>query len=194
MYKRKEITIQFIQQGIIILNNNKLIEYQLNSVDNYKIINKELFIEEIQDILNILKINKNILTSNINIIIDTTYSELEKEIIENIFKELSFNKIKYLNMIDLFKINKEELLIDISLNNIKIYYLDEIIELKIYFSKYIQTLSIILKSIIKKHNIQVIKLFGNHCNNKIINQIEQITKKKVYIYSQPNLVPSQLFT
>ena len=194
MYKRKEITIQFIQQGIIILNNNQLIEYQLNSVDNYKVINRELFIEEIQDILNILKINKNILTSNINIILDTTYSELEKEIIENIFKELSFNKIKYLNMIDLFKINKEELLIDISLNNIKIYYLDEIIELKIYFSKYIQTLSIILKSILKKNNIKVIKLFGNHCNNKIINQIEQITKKKVYIYSQPNLVPVQLFT
>ena len=194
MYKRKSITIQFIQQGILLLHNNLINKYELNSVDNYKVINKSLFIEELQNILNQLNINKSILTNNINIIIDNTYSEVEKELLENIFKELSFNKIKFLSITKILKLTKEELLIDISLNNIKIYYLDELLEIRVYFSQYIQNLSIILKKVLTNPNIKVILLFGNNCNNKIISQIEQITSKKVYIYSQPNLIPIQLFT
>jgi hypothetical protein len=193
MYKRKEITIQFIQQGIIILNNNQLIEYQLNSVDNYKVINKELFIEEIQDILNILKINKNILTSNINIIIDTTYSELEKEIIENIFKELSFNKIEFINTIDIFKPKDNEIIVDISTTSIKILYKDTIIQTNIYYSKYISILNIYMKNILKNYNIKYLYLYGNHSYDKsFIDNLEKTLKIKTYIYTQPELIPIRL--
>lgn len=194
MYKRQCITIQFIQQGILLLHNNEIKEYKLKSVDNYKVIDKKNILEEIQSILNNLNINKNILTCNINIIVDSTYTKLDKDNIESIFKELSFNKIKFINLIELLSLTQDELLIDISLNNIKIYYLNEVIEQKIYFSKYIQSLNILLKSILKKHNIKAIKLFGNNCNKKIIKQIEELSKINVYIYSQPNLIPIQLFT
>lgn len=193
--KRKNIVVQFIQNGILILYQNNIIEYKLNSVDNYKVINKNTFLEELDLIINNLKINNTILTDNITIIIDTTYSDIDKENIKNIFKELSFNKINYQNILNIFKISNEDLLIDISNNNIKIYYLNEVIDQKIYFSKYSQILSIVLKQIIKNHTIKTIKLFGNNCNNKkIIKHIENITNANVYIYSQPNLFPIKLLT
>ena len=193
--KRKTITIQFIQNGIILLNSNHLTEHNLTSVDNYKVINKDLFIEKISNILNDTQINKTLLTDNLSIIVDNTYSNLEREILTNIFKELSFNKISFLEISSIFNIQEQELIIDISTNNIKIYYLNEVLEQKIYFNKYTQVLSIILKNIKDIHNIKTIKIFGNKCNNKkIINSIEKSSNAKVYIYSHPNQVPINLLT
>lgn len=193
--KRKTITIQFIQNGILLLNNNYIQEYNLKSVDNYKIINKEQFTLEISQLLKKTKINNSLLTDNINIIIDNTYSIIEKENITNIFTELSFNKILFLELTKLFNFKKQELLIDLSTNNIKIYYMNEVIDQKVYFNKYSQTLSILLKNIIENHSIKTIKLFGNACNNKnIISLIEKYSNAEVYIYSHPNQVPIILLT
>lgn len=193
--KRKQITIQFIQNGIMLLKDNKIIEYQLSGVDNYKIINKDKFIQQISKILKKSQINNSFLTDNINIIIDNTYSVLEKENITNIFIELSFNKITFIDLTKLFNLKKHELLIDISTNNIKIYYMNEVLDQKVYFNKYNQILSILIKNIIKFHNIKTIKLFGNKCNNKtLINLIEKYSSAEVYIYSYPNLVPIKLLT
>ena len=192
--KRKTITIQFIQNGIILLSkewNN----YQLESVDNYKIINREKFISEMNEILKKTNINNSLLTDNINIIIDNTYSELDKENINDVFIGLSFNKIKFLELTKLFNLKKQELLIDVSTNNVKIYYIDEVIDQKIYFNKYDQILSILIKNIISIHNIKTIKLFGNKCNNKkIISILEKYSSAEVYIYSQPHQVPITLLT
>lgn len=193
--KRKKITIQLIQNGIIILNNKEINTYAINSVDNYKVINKEDFIIDLTTILNKLKINQTIITNNVDIIIDNTYSELEKEVLSNIFTELSFNKIKFIELTNIFKLQPNEILIDISKNNIKIYYINEVLELSIYFNQYIQYLNPLLKRILSIHSIKTIKLFGNYCTNKkILNMIEKTTTKEVYIYSQPNLVPIYLLT
>lgn len=193
--KRKKITLQIIQDGILLLKDKELQLKKTNSVDNYKIINKEIFINDISKLFKKLKINQSIITDNIDIIIDNTYTEIEKEIIEYIFKELSFNKITFLEITDIFKLQKNEVLIDISKNNIKIYYLNEVLEQKIYFDQHIQYLKLLLRKILLLHNIKNIKLFGNSCNNKeIINTIEKISNSLVYIYSQPNQVPLQLLT
>ncbi len=193
--RRQTITLQFIQNGIILLKNSDILEYQFKSVDNYKIINKDDFINEISPILNNQNINKQILTDNINLIIDNTYTSIEKDIIINIFKELSFNNISFQNITDILNIKEQELIIDISTNNIKIYYINGVIEQKIYFNQYHQLLSILLKNIKESHNIKIIKLFGNKCNNpKIISKIEKHSNAKVYIYSHPNQVPINLLT
>lgn len=191
--KRKTITLQFIQNGILLLNNNEIKDYTLKSVDNYKIINKEQFILDITEVLKDSKINKSLLTDNINIIIDNTYSNLEKDNITNIFTELSFNEITFLELTKLFNLKKQELLIDLSTNNIKIYYLNEVIDQKVYFNKYNQILSVLLKNIISIHTIKTVKLFGNNCNNKsIINIVEKYSRAEVYIYSHPEQIPIML--
>lgn len=193
--KRQTITLQFIQNGIILLKNNDILEYQFKSVDNYKIINKDEFINEISLILNDQNINKQILTNNINIIIDNTYTSIEKDIIINVFKELSFNNISFQNIAYILNIREQELIIDISTNSIKIYYINGVIEQKIYFNKHNQLLSILLKEIKQIHNIKAIKLFGNKCNNpKMISKIEKYSNAKVYIYSHPTQVPINLLT
>ena len=99
--KRNLLTIQFIENGLIILNKNKLIKYKLKSINNYFITNKELFIEEISNIIETNKINNNLLTDNIKIIVDSTYSELYLSNLKEIFKELSFNKVDFINIIDI---------------------------------------------------------------------------------------------
>ena len=72
----------------------------MSSVDNYKIINKQIFIEEITTIMNENNINKKIITDNLNIIIDDTYSNYEKENLIDLFKELSFNQINFINIMN----------------------------------------------------------------------------------------------
>lgn len=193
--KRNTITIQFVQNGILLLKNNSIFSYNLKSVDNYKVINKETFIHELTDIFDTYKINNNFFTDNINIIIDQTYTIIDIEILNNIFKELSFNKIDYINIIDIFKLNTNDLLIDISTNCIKIYYNNDVIINKIYFNKHKQFLNIYLKEILLKNNIKNIKIFGNYnFNNKILEEIERISSLKTYIYSYPSLMPIKLLT
>ena len=66
--KRKLLILQFIENGLIILYQEQLNKYELQSVNNYQIINKDTFINEINKIIQIKKINNNIIKDNIKII------------------------------------------------------------------------------------------------------------------------------
>ena len=191
--KRNLIYLQFTENGLIILHNKELKEYIIKSVNNYEIINKDQFIKEISNILENNKVNNKILTDNINIITDSTYSSFYLSNLESLFKELSFNKIEFTNILSIINIKDDELIIEISTSNIK--FLSNIINIKnnIYYFKHKSILSIYLKSIVKKHNIKTIYIIGNYpYNKKIIDHIERITTSKVYIYTQPNLIPIKL--
>lgn len=191
--KRNIITIQFVIDGLIILNKEKINKYKLKSVNNYQVINKELFIEELSKIIDKNEINKNLLTDNLNIIIDSTYTELYKSNLKEMFKELSFNKIEFINTIDIFKPKDNEIIVDISTNSIKILYKDTIIQTNIYYSKYISILNIYMRNILKNYNIKYLYLYGNHSYDKsFIDNLEKTLKIKTYIYTQPELIPIRL--
>ena len=191
--KRNIITIQFVIDGLIILNKEKINKYKLKSVNNYQVINKELFIDELSKIIDKNEINKNLLTDNLNIIIESTYTELYKSNLKEIFKELSFNKIEFINTIDIFKPKDNEIIVDISTNSIKILYKDTIIQTNIYYSKYISILNIYMKNILKNYNIKYLYLYGNHSYDKsFIDNLEKTLKIKTYIYTQPELIPIRL--
>lgn len=191
--KRNTNTIQFVQNGILFINKRDLIFKKLNSVDNYKIINKSQFIEEFSVIINKYKFNNKFLTDNMNIIVDKSFNEFEKEIISNIFKELSFNKIDFIDLTSLLKIKNTEIILDISKNYLKIYFNNQIIENKIYFSKYTPIIILYLKSLILKNNIKTIKIFGNYINKeKILMELEKELNIKTYIFSYPELMPIKL--
>ena len=190
---RNLLTIQFTSNGLIILNKKKLYSFELNSINNYQVINKENFIEEINHILVDKKINNNILTDNINILIDSTYTDLYLSCLKDIFKDLSFNKITFTNIMDILKLQENEIIIDVSDNNIKIFYKDTLIYNNIYYSKHKQTIGMYIKNIKKTNDIKCIKLYGTHKNSsKFIEDIEKITKTHTYIYSNPELIPIKL--
>ena len=100
--KRNTITIQINFNNIIIYQDNEYKKYFLkHSINNYKIYNKEIFIEDFKNIIDKLKINNKLLTDNINIIIDSSYKEDDQILLKETFKELSFNKIKLVNNLTL---------------------------------------------------------------------------------------------
>ena len=191
--KRNTITLQFIENGLIILHKQKLIKYKLKSVNNYTIINKENFINEINKIIQINKINNDFLTDNINIIIDNSYTNLYLLNLKEIFKDLSFNKIEFINIEDIIKLKDNEILVDISTSNIKILYHNHTIDNKIYYSKHKQILIMHIKKIKKNHNIEYIYLYGDyHYTPKFIEDLETSCNIKVYIYTKPELIPIKL--
>ena len=82
--KRNLITLQFIENGLIILNKDKLNKYIIKSVNNYQVINKESFIQDITRILAENNINNHLLTDNLNIIVDSTYLDTQLSILKEI--------------------------------------------------------------------------------------------------------------
>ena len=84
--KRKSIIIQILNKSIKIINNNKIIEYKIKSCINGKVTNRNNFLDTMKDIITQEKINSRLLTDDVNIIIDDTYTEIEIEIIKEIFK------------------------------------------------------------------------------------------------------------
>ncbi len=193
--KRTITTIEFIQNGLIVYTHQKLLKFIMSSVDNYKIINKQIFIEEITTIMNENNINKKIITDNLNIIIDDTYSNYEKENLIDLFKELSFNQINFINIINIFSLSNHELLIDISTNSIKFYYNNQILSFNVYFNKYKQTLAMYLKELIPSENIKTIKIFGNYEDYEpLVKYLSKTFLKDIYIYSHPDLMPIKLLT
>ena len=111
--KRKLIYLQFTENGLIILHNKKIKEFILKSVNNHIIDNKDLFVEEINSILEKNNINNKIVTDNLNILIDSTYSNFYIFSLEMLFKEISFNNIKFTNITDIIELKEEELLVKI---------------------------------------------------------------------------------
>ena len=191
--KRNLITIQFIEDGLIILVQKRLKEYILRSINNYQIINKELFIKELTNIIDENKINNKIFTDNLNIIIDSTYSEFYLSNLEQIFKELSFNKIELINILDIIKLKNTELLIELSTNNLKIISNTITMNSNIYNQKHKSILNIYLKEIIKTYKIETIYMYGKYSlSQKNIEYIERISGSKIYIYTQSNLIPIKL--
>lgn len=191
--KRKQIVIDITSNGINLIHNNKIKKYSLTAVDNFKIINSSIFIKEFSDIITKEKINSNILTDNIEIIIDNTYSKMYLSNLENIFKELSFNKIKVININNLINFSLDKIYINISQKNIKIYYQHNVYFIPIYFNNYIDILLLYLEKILIKKQIKSLILFGSLKNlSNIATNIEKKTNIKTYLYSSPDKIPIRL--
>lgn len=189
--KRNTITIQINYNNIIIYQDNEYKKYFLkHSINNYKIYNKEIFIEDFKNIIDKLKINNKLLTDNINIIIDNSYKEDDQILLKEIFKELSFNKIKLVNNLTLINNKDNEIIINISNKNIKIYHNNNVLDINVYFNKHIDTLSTYIKEMIKQYKIKTIKVYGEYKElNKMIYKVERKVRKEVYIYTHPELIP-----
>ena len=192
--KRNTITIQINYSSIILYINNEYKNYELTSINNYKIKNKITFIEETKTILDKNKINNKLLTDNINIIIDNNNTEDDSNKIIDIFKELSFNNIKLINNKDLLRMKENDLIINVSDKNIKLYHNHNNLDINVYFNKHIEILALYIKELIQDYKVKTIKLYGTYKQlNKIVNKLERKVRKEVYIYTQPDLIPIRYF-
>lgn len=188
--KRKEITIFFTNNGLLLQKNKQILKYQLSSVDNYKVINSQKFTNELIKILKENKINNRLINDNLILFIDNTYKEQDKSLLEFLFKDLSFNKITFINWLTKIKFSTQYLLVNISYNVAKIYYYNKVLQIPIFNNKYVEILEAYIKVFINKYKIKSVRLFGeNEYIYKIRDMLEQRTKFKIYVYSEPVLYP-----
>jgi len=192
--KRNTITIQINYNNIILYLNNEYKTYEFKSISNYKITNKISFIEELKNILELNKINNKLLTDNVNVIIENNYTEDDSNKLIDILKELSFNHIKLINSKDILNIKENDLIINVSDNNIKLYHNHNLLDINIYFNKHLDILAIYIKELIQDYKVKNIKLYGTYkLLHKIVNKLERKVRKEVYIYTQPDLIPIRYF-
>lgn len=188
--KRNTINIQINNDNILFYINDEYKREQIPSLSNYKITNKIDFIEQLRTIIDKYKINNKLLTDNINIIIDNTYTKDDKDKIIDIFKELSFNNISLITNTDILHKNNNDLIINVSNKNIKFYHRYKNIDENIYFDKYLEILTLYIKEYISKYKIKCIKLYGDYKDiQKLINKLERKVRKEVYIYTQRDIIP-----
>lgn len=192
--KRNTVTIQINYNNIILYINNEYKSYDFKSISNYKIINKVTFVEELKNILELNEINNKLLTDNVNIIIENNYTDDDTNKLIDILKELSFNHIKLINSKDILNIKENDLIINVSDNNIKLYHNHNTLDINIYFNKHLDILAIYIKELIQNYKVKNIKLYGTYkLLHKIINKLERKVRKEVYIYTQPDLIPIRYF-
>lgn len=188
--KRNTINIQINNDNILFYINDEYKREQIPSLSNYKITNKIDFIDQLRTIIDKYKINNKLLTDNINIIIDNTYTKDDKDKIIDIFKELSFNNINLITNTDILHKNNNDLIINVSNKNIKFYHKYKNIDENIYFGKYLEILTLYIKEYISKYKIKCIKLYGDYEDiQKLINKLERKVRKEVYIYTQRDIIP-----
>ena len=192
--KRKSITNQINYNNRILYLNSEYKTYEFKSISNYKITNKISFIEELNKILELNKINNKLLTDNVNVIIENNYTEDDSNKLIDILKELSFNHIKLINSKDILNIKENDLIINVSDNNIKLYHNHNLLDINIYFNKHLDILAIYIKELIQDYKVKNIKLYGTYkLLHKIVNKLERKVRKEVYIYTQPDLIPIRYF-
>lgn len=193
--KRKTINLQINYNNILLYDNGEYITYDFcNSIKNYKIINKYIFIDKFQEILEARKINSKLLTDNINIIIEQIYNQEDITKLKEIFKELSFNDINIINNLSILGKKSKEIIINLNKKNIKIYYQNKVLDTNIYYDKQLQILYMYLKEILSEYKVNCIKIYGTYENiDKISKRLEKKLQKEIYTYCYPQLLPIRLF-
>ena len=88
---------------LYIVNNKDIINYKLKSINKGYIINKELFINEFSKIIKKEKIKLKLLGNKIKIVKNSYFKESDLFYIEDIFNELGFLKIEYIDIKEFFR-------------------------------------------------------------------------------------------
>lgn len=192
--KKNELIMKFSYDGIIFTKNNKIYNYQIKeAVENNKVINSSFFIKKFSFIIDKLKLNHNLFSNNINIIIDNTYTYEDKRIITNILKDQSFNKINFINISNIIDNNQHSITIELNNQNFKIYYNNITYIGQIYFDNYLSIIDSYLKELIKEININEIYIYGSSQDiKKLITFIEKKYHIYAYFYANPSNYPLSL--
>lgn len=187
--KRNNLYLKWHSNGFQLKYHNKIENYQTKSVDKYKIINRFVFISDFQKIIQSKKINMRLITDNITIIIDTTFSSTYLEYLTQIMKELSFNQINYVDIKELIPLKNNELIIDISYSSLKFYTLKSTYQFNIISGEYIPIILLYLK-ILPLPSTTIIKVFGNNKANKVIvKKLNKLINLDIYYYSDNEKIP-----
>jgi len=169
----KNIVVFIVDDFINVVYNNRVINKKLNNViDRGFIVDKNSFIEEVIKLFKKEKIKTKLFGENIAIVKNSFYSVSDIAFITNIFNELGFLKVDYLDIKELFS-SEDATFIEIN-NSYLVINLDKGLYFDLDYFKDIPRILDYFSLFIKEDLI----LFGTNKNIPKIN----VKNKKVYYY------------
>lgn len=150
-----------------------------HTLSNGRIINTEKFIKYFKIIKEKHKINNNIFSENIIVIINSKILEDDKIKLKRILEELNYKNIRIINELEILKINKKQLFINYNYSYFYMYYMDNNkVKINMYENNFINRQ--LLLETIKLTNKNEILVTGK--NLKELNNILKTCKYNYYYY------------
>jgi len=178
--------IMYIADDEVFLWKESLIREKAkrNIINNGKVAKPQEFLKFLETILKKNKLNKGIINNNIIVLVDPNYTQADTEVINNILDQLSFNKIRFINILSLLDISKNKIWI---IANKKYMYLIHynyknkieaiFIDLKL-FKNNINMLIRHLLIFIKRKQTIIIGIYDNL--EMLATKIEKESKSNIY--------------
>lgn len=187
----KANNLLYLTDNTIYLKNKKkkdIIKYNIsNNVIKFgKIYHIEKFLKEYNIFLNKYHLNNNLFGDTITIIINSTYTPADIEILKNIMEKLNYRKVTFENEIKLYKLNNDKAIINAQKNYLILSYLDEYKKIKSTlipsdFFVAFNDLSSYIKS--KIQNKELYLIGKSDILNELFNNFEKKYNNKTYIYN-----------
>ena len=169
------MTIYIVDNNLALINKDKIVKREFQSINKGYIENKEKFRDEYIRFLKEEKIKNRILNDKVEIVFNSYYRNSDKFYLESIFEDLGYLKIEFKELKDILDLDKA---IYIEVNkNYMVINLDKGIYIDLDYFKDIPK----ILSIIDKINQKDIILFGS---NKYISQIK-LKDKMIYYIDKP---------
>ncbi len=142
------------------------------------VINKEKFIKKMEQVINEYHINKNIFNNNINVIINNSYSSIDKEILKEILEILNYKKINFIQEINYLDLDKKKLYINFNNRFFYIYNIDNQGKVKINYYDNNEINNLLITKIIKLYKKEKIYILGKN----YIELVKLLKKEKIDYY------------
>ena len=151
------------------------------------IINKEKFIKKMNQVIDEYHINNNIFNNNINVIINNSFSIIDKEIIKELLLLLNYKKVNFIQEINYLNINKNKIYINYNETYFYIYNINNIgnIDIHIYVNNKInRSLIIEILNLLNKNKIFI---FGKNYL-ELVNLLNKTSYEYYFFEESKNLL------
>ena len=160
----KELIVYFCDNIVSIIYNTRVISQKLDSIYQGLVVDRIKFIESFMQILKKEKIKTKLFGDKIYIVKDAYFNQRDQFYLENIFLELGFVQVLFLDIHKLFDANYTYIGI---FQDYIVFYLDKPVFLELYYFKDIPK----LLSYFKEYFQSYIVLFGSNKNIPYINNL-----------------------
>ncbi len=169
----KELIVYFYDNVLAIVYQGKVRKYKLNCICNGMVVHRACFLEKFLKILKSEKIRSKLFGDKIFIVKDVYFKESDLFYLENIFIELGFIKVEYIDIKDL--LNDSYTYIGVFQNYMVFYFLEPVV----VSLKYFRDISKLI-SYFKEYYQEYVVLFGSNENIPLIQAIDT----KIYYIDQ----------
>lgn len=156
-----------------------------------RIINKEKFIKSFEKLKEKFKLNNNLISESITVIITSHIKNIDKQLLIEILEDLNYKDIKFINELEIIKIKKNIMFINYNHSYFYIYGMDK--SGKIVFNIYENNVinKKVLLDIIKLWNKKEVIFTGK--NYKELLNILKISKFNYYYFEKNDNLPIYLY-